>query len=39
MGCVKLNLQIRASNAAVASFYESLGYQAEPRLSLGKRLV
>ena len=39
LGCVKLNLQVRKDNAAVAAFYESLGYQAEPRLSLGKRLA
>ena len=38
MGCPKLNLQIRAQNAEVQSFYESLGYYAEDRLSMGKRL-
>jgi ribosomal protein S18 acetylase RimI-like enzyme len=35
-GCVKINLQIAAGNESVASFYESLGYVVEPRVSLGK---
>lgn len=38
LGCVKLNLQVREGNDAVAAFYEKLGYMAEPRLSLGKKL-
>ena len=38
MGCPKINLQIRASNAAVLKFYESAGYAVEDRLSMGKRL-
>ena len=38
MGCRKINLQIRASNAAVIGFYESLGFSVEERVSLGKRL-
>jgi len=38
MGCVKVNLQIRAGNETVAAFYESLGYTAEPRVSMGKLL-
>ena len=37
MGCPKLNLQIRANNSEVQSFYESLGYFAEDRLSMGKK--
>jgi ribosomal protein S18 acetylase RimI-like enzyme len=37
-GCPKLNLQIRADNAAVQAFYESLGYLVEDRISMGKRL-
>ncbi len=36
-GCPKVNLQIRAENAQVREFYESLGYVVEARLSLGKR--
>lgn len=38
-GCPKINLQVRESNQAVISFYESLGYQCDPVVSLGKRLV
>lgn len=38
LGCRKVNLQVRASNAAVIGFYESLGYMVEERMSLGKRL-
>ena len=34
-GCLKINLQILSSNAAVQSFYQALGYQAEPRISMG----
>lgn len=38
MGCPKLNLQIRADNAEVQAFYESLGYEVEQRISMGKEL-
>jgi ribosomal protein S18 acetylase RimI-like enzyme len=38
IGCPKLNLQIRANNAEVQSFYESLGYDVEDRISMGRRL-
>ena len=38
-GCPKLNLQVRAGNQAVLAFYERLGYQVEPLISLGKRLI
>jgi ribosomal protein S18 acetylase RimI-like enzyme len=38
IGCPKLNLQIRAGNHLVKSFYESLGYVVEERISMGKRL-
>lgn len=37
LGCPKLNLQIRANNTDVQAFYESLGYYAEDRLSMGKK--
>ena len=37
-GCPKLNLQVRATNAGVVKFYESLGYAVEERVSLGKPL-
>jgi len=39
MGCPKLNVQVRASNAAVVSFYEHLGYAQDKTVSLGKRLI
>jgi ribosomal protein S18 acetylase RimI-like enzyme len=38
LGCTKVNLQVRAENAAVAAFYRSLGYEVEERVSMGKRL-
>lgn len=38
LGCRKINLQIRASNRAVAEFYARLGYSVEDRISMGKRL-
>lgn len=38
LGCPKVNLQIRATNAAVAAFYESLGYREEDRISMGRVL-
>jgi ribosomal protein S18 acetylase RimI-like enzyme len=38
-GCVKLNLQVRSTNAAVVRFYEGLGYDVEDRISMGKRLI
>ncbi len=36
-GCLKINLQVRATNTAVIPFYEALGYRVEPILSMGKR--
>jgi len=38
LGCPKLNLQVRSSNAEVIAFYERLGYSIEDRASLGKVL-
>lgn len=38
LGCTKINLQVRAENEAVANFYKRLGYEVEPRISMGKRL-
>lgn len=38
LGCLKINLQIRASNAEVVAFYEKQGYSVEERVSMGKRL-
>ncbi|MCE3273122.1 MAG: acetyltransferase [Ramlibacter sp.] len=37
-GCLKVNLQILEANAAVAAFYQRLGYSLEPRVSMGRRL-
>jgi ribosomal protein S18 acetylase RimI-like enzyme len=37
-GCLKVNLQVRASNVGVVAFYERLGYAVEERVSMGKRL-
>lgn len=38
-GCPKLNLLVRASNAAVVEFYGKLGYAQDDALCLGKRLI
>ena len=38
LGCPKVNLQVRATNAEVSEFYRHLGYQIEDRVSFGKRL-
>ena len=38
LGCPKVNLQVRASNAEVVAFYQGLGYATEERVSLGKPL-
>ena len=38
-GCLKINLQILESNAAVVAFYERLGYVVEPRIDMGRRLA
>lgn len=35
-GCIKLNLQIRDGNDAVVAFYEALGFEVEPRISMSK---
>ena len=37
-GCLKVNLQVRATNEAVIAFYETLGFGVEERISMGKRL-
>ncbi len=39
IGCPKINLQIRSSNADVVAFYRSLGFVVDDSLSMGKRLV
>ena len=38
LGCPKVNLQVRASNEDVVTFYTKLGYEVEERISMGKRL-
>jgi ribosomal protein S18 acetylase RimI-like enzyme len=38
LGCPKLNLQVRSTNASVIAFYRALGYAVEERISMGKRL-
>lgn len=39
LGCPKLNLQVRSSNASVRAFYQALGYGQDDVISLGKRLI
>lgn len=39
LGCPKVNIQVRAANAAVVAFYETLGYARDETLVLGKRLI
>jgi len=34
-GCVKVNLQVRSSNARVVAFYKALGFTVEDRISMG----
>lgn len=38
VGCMKVNLQLLATNEATALFYKSIGYAVEPRISMGKVL-
>ena len=38
LGCPKINLQIMKGNESVESFYRKLGYEAEQRVSMGKKL-
>ena len=35
LGCIKVNLQIRSTNTEVVTFYKSLGFKVEDRLSMG----
>lgn len=39
MGCPKINLQVRANNAAAVRFYENIGYKTEDIINMGRRLV
>lgn len=38
LGCIKINLQVVASNASVVGFYRRLGYVVEERISMSKRI-
>ena len=38
LGCIKVNLQIRASNYEVQAFYGSMGFGLEERISMGASL-
>ena len=38
LGCPKINLQIRTSNADVIEFYKRIGYSMDDSVSMGKRL-
>lgn len=38
LGCTKLNIQVRAGNDGAVALYEALGFEIEPRTSLGKHL-
>ena len=37
LGCIKINLQVLSSNAAVTEFYRRLGYRVEERISMSKK--
>ena len=39
IGCPKISLQIRRSNADVVAFYRSIGYSEDDVVSMGKRLI
>jgi len=39
VGCPKINLQIRTTNASVIAFYKSIGYAQDDVVSFGRRLI
>ena len=39
LGCPKLNVQVRATNADALEFYRKLGFVEDSVVSLGKRMV
>jgi ribosomal protein S18 acetylase RimI-like enzyme len=39
MGCSKINLQVRSTNANAVAFYRRLGYLIEERTSMGKPIA
>jgi ribosomal protein S18 acetylase RimI-like enzyme len=38
LGCAKINLQVRSTNAAVIAFYKGLGFSVEDHISMGRLL-
>jgi ribosomal protein S18 acetylase RimI-like enzyme len=38
LGCPKVNVQVRGTNASAIAFYERIGYRVEDVAGLGKRL-
>ena len=38
LGCPKINLQVRSTNAAVIAFYQRLGFAVEDHISMGRLL-
>ena len=38
LGCLKVNLQVRATNSDVILFYKKCGFEIEEIISMGKRL-
>jgi ribosomal protein S18 acetylase RimI-like enzyme len=38
MGCPKINLQVRRTNARAIEFYSKIGFKSDDVISLGKRL-
>jgi ribosomal protein S18 acetylase RimI-like enzyme len=39
LGCPKVNIQVRLSNAEAVAFYRAIGYAQDESISLGKRLI
>lgn len=39
LGCPKVNLQVRGTNAGVVAFYRAAGYETDDNISMGKRLA
>ncbi len=39
LGCLKINLQVMPNNEKVTAFYQSLGYDVEERISMGKKVA
>ena len=38
LGCCKINLQVRSTNAAVIEFYKELGFSVKEHISMGRLL-